>query len=255
MAKSTDRGFSLIEAAVAVAILAILAGAAVPLALNAMHQQREQKTREQLKGAFEALFGSRERRVSNMRADFGYNPGSLADLRAMVLQTSAGSPPNYASSSGIFWGWNGPYWSGSVDGNSSPVDGWGNPIRLTYAGGGWQLLSLGRNGALGGGDDLVYPSTAAPSTGCMATLMLSIKKVSGKNYTGQCTLSYPWQGALFQSPNAITGSTTQSITTLVNAGPVSIALDPTVANPTYFDPVLLPIDLLPGEVRAIEVSI
>lgn len=117
------------------------------------------------------------------------------------------------------------------------------------------MLSLGRNGAAGGGDDLVYPSTAAPSSGCMATLMLSIKKVSGKNYTGQCTVGYPWQGALFQLPNALTGSATQSITTLVNAGPVSIALDPTFVNSSYFEPVVLPIDLLPGEVRAIEVNI
>ena len=50
-------GFSLIEAAVAIAIIAILASAAAPLVLKALNQQREQRARSEMKLIYSALFG------------------------------------------------------------------------------------------------------------------------------------------------------------------------------------------------------
>ena len=87
------RGFSLVEAVIVIAIMAILAGAMVPLALKAINQSRESQTRTNLKAAYEAMFGARDRRVPNMRADFGFNPaGNLASLGKMTTSTAAPAP-------------------------------------------------------------------------------------------------------------------------------------------------------------------
>ena len=62
----------MIEVAVAIAVMAILAGAAIPLVMKTLNQQREQRARSEMKLLFEGLFGARDRVVSNMRSDFGY---------------------------------------------------------------------------------------------------------------------------------------------------------------------------------------
>jgi prepilin-type N-terminal cleavage/methylation domain-containing protein len=176
MRRPTDNAFSMIEVAVAIAIIAILAGSVAPLAIKALNQQREQKTRENLKIAFEAMFGARDRRVANMRADWGFNPGAgLANLGKMTTRTAAPAPnppASFALNGASFrWGWNGPYWTGTtmlVAGVPVPVDGWGRPIQLRLVTGGnagFQVISLGANGQMDSvignrvplGDDIVYP--------------------------------------------------------------------------------------------------
>ena len=59
MRPCTDRqgAFSLIEVVVAICVTLILAGMLIPLAGKAINQQREIKTRESLKTAFEGMFG------------------------------------------------------------------------------------------------------------------------------------------------------------------------------------------------------
>ena len=66
-------GFSLIEAVVAIAIMAILASAALPLLMKSVNQQAEQTTRANAQIAYNAIFGARDHRVSNLIADFGAN--------------------------------------------------------------------------------------------------------------------------------------------------------------------------------------
>jgi type II secretory pathway pseudopilin PulG len=189
----------MIEVAVAIGVIAILAGTVAPLALKALNQQREQKTRENLKIAFESMFGSRDRRVANMRADYGFNPtANLADLRQMTTRTPAALrtyAPD-AANGGLPWGWNGPYWTGPTQGAAGgvqvPVDGWGRAFRLVYAGGAsptWRLQSPGPNGVFGGvvNDDIFYPSAAIPVSNHLSMLTINVSRTN----PGSITASLP----------------------------------------------------------------
>jgi type II secretory pathway pseudopilin PulG len=180
----------MIEVAVAIGVMAILAGAVAPLALKALNQQREQKTRENLKIAFEAMFGSRDHRLANMRADFGFNPAvTLPDLRQMTTRTPA-ALRNYAPDAfagGLPWGWNGPYWTGptqpAVATQGLPLDGWGRVFQLNYTGGAnptWRLQSAGANGTFGGGipDDLFYPTPAVPVSNYLSTVAINVSRTN-----------------------------------------------------------------------------
>lgn len=260
--QTSQAAFTLVEAAVAIAIVAILAGALTPLVLQTLNQQREIKTRESLKAAFEGMFGSRDRRIANMHADFGFAPGvSLLDLRAMVLPASAGTGlPNYGyNGRAFFWGWNGPYWSGPTDAQGRPQDGWGRPMDLvvTPAGGQtyWQVRSPGRDGTLGTPDDLRYPTQRASVISFNATLVVLVTKSSGATYAGNCTLTFlNGTGTPTTSPaQAISNSAgTQSFTFNENAGGMELHLTPTTGT---FTPIVLALDLMPGETRQVEVTI
>lgn len=175
MPKSTEKAFSLIEAAVAIAIMAILAGAAMPLVLKAVNQQREQKTRESLKVAYEGIFGARDRRIVNMVADFGFTPAASPNLSFMTTQ---GAVRAYAQNVGdpYFWGWNGPYWNGSIQPSAGtggiPLDGWGRPMRLV--GSPWQVVSNGVDGVQNTADDLIYPTSGV---GLTTSVQVSLNRV------------------------------------------------------------------------------
>ena len=168
------KGFSMIEVAVAIAVIAILAGAAAPLVLKAINQQREQKTRDNLKIAFEAIFGAKERSVGNMRSDFAYVPPAIPNLAQM---TQALGVRGYGPYAGIplSGGWNGTYWTGAINSVGQPLDGWGRPVRLVGSlAAGFQLQSSGANQTFGGpvNDDLVYPINPAQLPYANATVTL-----------------------------------------------------------------------------------
>lgn len=271
-----QRGFTLVEAAVAIAVVAILMGFLVPLAGKALNQQREGRTREALKQAFEAMFGARDRRVANLRADVGFNPGAaLGNLSVLTSKSGAiAATKDYGldGTYGIFWGYNGPYWSGSVSG-ANPADGWGRPLQLRVVGGGWQVWSLGANGiaetgagaTTPGGDDLLYPALPAQPAAYSAVLNVTV------NFTGQKTGSV---AAYVRNP-AGTGMVTTnfniptvipiavynfltpsySLPTLTYnfpAGGVALVVTITSASPEtrYYA-----FDLLPGEVRDFQIQI
>lgn len=259
----------MIEVAVAIGVIAILAGAVAPLALKALNQQREQKTRENLKIAFESMFGSRDRRVANMRADYGFNPtATLADLRQMTTRTPA-ALRTYApdgANGGLPWGWNGPYWTGPTQaiagGIQIPVDGWGRAFRLIYAGGPpptWRLQSPGPNGVFGGAvnDDVFYPAAAAPVDNYISTLTVNVSRTNPDSSTLSLpvtvTVTHRLNGALPSPPApAPTPSTTWPLgmaltenrawTYQVTSGAVRIMVN---GNEQI-------LDLLPGEYKTLD---
>lgn len=262
MRRSTEGAFSLIEVAVAVAVMAILAGAAVPLVLKAVNQQREQRTRDDLKTAWEGLFGARDRRVVNMRADYGYDPGGpTPDLSAM---TRRGAVPAYAFQGNFYWGWNGPYWNGSTGANATlaPLDAWGNAIKLRQVTGatpGFQVISGGPNGRIDTAnnsaapqvDDLVYPVIPAPlNPAYQGTVYVNVWNARGGTIQGTVTLASNLNGA------PATSSKTVNLSTLTPgnysfqypSGVSMVTLSITTAPATTQIQVL---DLLPGQVQTL----
>ena len=272
------RGFSLVEAVIVIAIMAILAGAVAPLAIKALNQTREARTRENLKTAYEAMFGARDRRVSNMRADFGFNPaGNLPNLGKMTTSTVAPAPNPpliYGLNNGsIFsWGWNGPYWTGPtrlVAGTQVPVDAWGGIIQLRLiAGQGFQVISAGANGVIDTlpaqvqpqKDDLVYPAQPAPlatAYGSSPTITLRNNRLIGVD--GTITFRYR-NGDVLAGPQALAIAPTLPAGGVVTynsgtpiaipacpAGPVQVVITISTAPGITFSEV---VDLLPGENHA-----
>lgn len=170
-----NRGFTLVEAVIVIAIMAILASAATPMLMRALTQQRARQTRDLVRAAYEALVGTRDRSVPNLITDVGFvPPAALGDLRILTTRTPAGGwpggavPLQYPIASvpaGFTWGWNGPYWTGPTQtqtgANPLPVDGWGRLLRWQNN----QVVSNGADGVPGNADDLVYPPppAAAPT--------------------------------------------------------------------------------------------
>ena len=200
-----ERAFTLIEVVVAIAVVAILAGAMMPLAGQVLNQQREERTRMLLRQAFEGCFGARDRRVANMRADFGFDPTvSLSSLPILI----SNSDPTwvdvapYSNVNGFFCGYNGPYWSGPLDSSNAPLDGWGKTIQLIVSpsppaqGIYYQVRSAGRDGVFNTTDDLYFPAVLTPYLAFNATVTLQIIRTSTDsagaptNITGIATLSY-----------------------------------------------------------------
>lgn len=178
------RGFTLIEAVVVIAIMAILASAATPLLMRSLTQQRTQKTRDMVRTAYEALVGARDRSVPNLTTDVGFvPPANLADLRfltqfnpAPAYRNGAIPPQPPVAGAGFIWGWNGPYWSSAVQSqagvpNGLPADGWGRPLRWQAN----QVQSAGADGVFGNADDVAYPlaPAAAPT---LANLQVTVER-------------------------------------------------------------------------------
>jgi prepilin-type N-terminal cleavage/methylation domain-containing protein len=176
-------GFSLVEAVIVIAIMAILASAATPLLMRSLTQQRARQTQDLVRSAYEALVGARDRSVPNLGTDLGFvPPAALADLRFLTTINPAAAyrngavPPAYpVATAGFTWGWNGPYWTTPIQPqagtNGIPADGWGRPLRWQAN----QVQSAGADGVWGTADDLVYPPTpaAAPSS---ATLQVTMER-------------------------------------------------------------------------------
>lgn len=181
----------MIEVAVAIGVIAILAGAVAPLALKALNQQREQKTRDSLRTAWEAIFGARDRRTMNMLADFNFDP---LTMNLATMTTRPGAIRAYAAypapNTELSGGWNGPYWTGSASSTGLPQDGWGRALVLRRVSGNWQLLSWGPNGTLNTaaasgtpqGDDLAYP--VPPQALPTASLTVNVFRMGGFPATG-----------------------------------------------------------------------
>ena len=257
----TRKGFTLVEAAVVVAMTGILAGMMAPLGMKALQQRREAVTRRDLKLAFEALFGARDRRVPNLRADFGFEPrGHLEGLPMLVgnVWGDVNDPvPRYGPNGGATfpWGYNGPYWQGPVM-NGRPVDAWGTPLKLRYhpgGGGAWQVRSFGPDRAEGA-DDLVYPPVPAAIDAFKATVLVVIQRREGA-IPGEVILRHggnrsPRLTVLRQRLESMAPA--QGLTFWSPPGGMELIFSP---DGRAFRPLSMPMDLLPGETREVRVTL
>jgi prepilin-type N-terminal cleavage/methylation domain-containing protein len=233
--RTATHGFSLIEAAVAIGIIAILAAAAAPLVMKALNQQRESKTRESVKAAFESMFGSREHMSPNITSDYGYQPPAANGAQYTLQSLTTPALPVWGPNGALYyWGWNGPYWTGSIQAqagtNGVPLDGWGRPIRMVLAGAGAartvQFRSWGANGRDDGGlsDDISYPNSPILLS-AQRTSNLYVTITNNRLVPLRGTLTVRWRdnGALQTTQFNLTTTATVGASTSATFGPASPA--------------------------------
>ncbi len=125
----SDEGFTLVELLVVLAIIALIATLVGPRVLGYIGTAKADTARTQLQNIANA--------VELYYLDTGNYPAADKGLDALVM--SDGAP-----------GWNGPY----LKNQSGLQDPWGRPYRYAPAPGGFQVGTLGRDGAEGGtGED------------------------------------------------------------------------------------------------------
>lgn len=129
--RRAQRGFTLLELLVVVAIIGLLAAFVGPRVFG--HVGKSEVTTA--KAQVEAL----SRALEAYRLDVGHFPDTTQGLNALMVR-----PQNETK-------WNGPYLQKDV-----PLDPWGHPYQYKVPGtkGEFEVLSLGRDGAPGGtGED------------------------------------------------------------------------------------------------------
>lgn len=130
-ARRRRKGFSLLEALVVLAIIALVASVVGPRAVSFFSRAKSKTADLQIKeleSALELYF-----------LDTGHYPAETTGLGALV-SSPAGEPR-----------WNGPY----VKQASALTDPWSRPYRYRYPGqfGEFDLYTLGRDGSEGGGGE------------------------------------------------------------------------------------------------------
>jgi len=162
---SDSTGGSLIEVAVAMAIVAILSGVALVSVPSLVDSVREDSARAQLIRIRKAIVGERRQtEAGNGRLDFGYI-GDMGRLPSTLDElTRAGDQPDYRVDAGtaLGHGWRGPYLARGP--SDFLVDPWGNAVALdltehssTYTGGTVvaTLTSAGPDGTSATPDDIL----------------------------------------------------------------------------------------------------
>jgi prepilin-type N-terminal cleavage/methylation domain-containing protein len=133
---ASRRGMTLIEIIVAVAIIAVLATAAVPVTTKMLTYKARKATREELQVLADGAL--------NVFGDTGVIPSSVTDL---LVDTGDA-------------GWSGPYLAGVVTDHISgtsgyEVDAWSRSYDYSVSGDSLTILSLGEDATQGSTDDLL----------------------------------------------------------------------------------------------------
>ena len=132
MARSSRRGFTLIELMVVMVILVLLAALVLPRVLNRAEEARRTSTIVQMRTSMSAID---QYRIDNA----GKVPTSEQGLDALIKEPGTSPKPKR---------WKGPY----LDATEAPKDGWGNPFNYMALDGNrdYHIWSLGADGVEGG---------------------------------------------------------------------------------------------------------
>lgn len=146
--KQHERGFTLVEVIVVMAIISLLAGIMVPIVFRVWETQEIEATEKKLIYIKEAMIGNPSYMSNGTRSSFGFT-GDLGQL-----------PPNldalisYTNANGTF----GPYLGGGVNTQSFKNDAWGYELIYTFTTDVFSRIesasikSLGSDNAAGGAD-------------------------------------------------------------------------------------------------------
>lgn len=181
-------GFTLLEMIIVISIMAIIAGAAVPLASAAINSKARSATSGELEGLAQAA------------TEYFRDTGQLPTSTAAMEQN-----PSVA-------GWTGPYLLAfSIDKNSGlsqyAVDAWSQPYKFKVVGSLLTLTSPGQGGAFGDGNDLevVLDVTPIRREKTLATLKTVNQAIQLYN-------------AVWQATDPLPASYSSLLTKLVNKG-------------------------------------
>ncbi|MBN2288452.1 MAG: prepilin-type N-terminal cleavage/methylation domain-containing protein, partial [Candidatus Glassbacteria bacterium] len=138
-----QKGFSLIEIIVAIAIMAVLAGALVPVMFNQLDQARFTRVMDDLQAIYEASMGKPAENYFGFVGDVGRLPATTTEL---------------TDSTGMGSTWRGPYIS--LGGSMSLRDVYGSDYVIDQSP--IQVRSFGPNKTDDSGlvDDMMYPQNA-----------------------------------------------------------------------------------------------
>ena len=100
-----QRGFTLLELVVVIAVIGILSAAVAPAVIQRVLDQRIESTRTEARTLYEAAVGAPSENRFGFLGDIGRLPASLQELVA------PGSLPSFSTNTtrGIGMGWRGPY--------------------------------------------------------------------------------------------------------------------------------------------------
>jgi type II secretory pathway pseudopilin PulG len=166
-------GFTLVEMAVILAVVAILAAAITPMVLKQLVDAKVETTRQDAKLLHEAMLGRADTPGSfGFFGDMGRWPASFEEL----LRPAPGTPLfTTATFRNVGMGWRGPYINAGASGEDVLSDAFGRPYHGGAAG---QVRSAGPDGLFGTPDDIAYPPAPASPAG---RLLVTVKRMSAED--------------------------------------------------------------------------
>jgi general secretion pathway protein G len=145
-----QRGFTLLELIVVIAVIGLLSAAVAPALIQRVLDQRVESTRQEAQTLYEAMVGAPSENRFGFLGDIGRLPNSLQELVA------PGALPSYNTDTtrGIGMGWRGPYVNAGASTNDYLTDAFGRSYTGIATG---QIRSAGADGVANTADDIVYP--------------------------------------------------------------------------------------------------
>lgn len=180
------KGFTLVEIIVVLAVLAILVGLAVPIALKIFERTAEDTTREEMDNIKKAMLGDPKKLQSSFRSDFGFlgDVGCLPTVLDRLVTQGSLPPWSFNSTNQAGAGWKGPYITGPA-GEEFTKDQLGNPYTYTVPAGACPLTatltSNGPDGQPSTADDI---SISVASNETTATVRGKVKDTAGVGLQG-----------------------------------------------------------------------
>jgi hypothetical protein len=167
---------TLIELAVALAVVALLAGLLAPVAFQSMQAAKEDTIRKEVERIFKAIVGDPNAGNFGYLGDMGRLPATLSELveqgAQVAFHTTDGGTPHVGN---VGTGWRGPYLSGQFAASDLFRDAWGQSYSYTNAGNpAGQIVSGGRDATVATGDDIRFPSDDQLPVRTTGTLIVTV---------------------------------------------------------------------------------